>query len=591
MSQSILQCTLDACITESFPTTNYETGNLFIAGVIGSTDVRRAVIKFDLSGIPSDAVITSATLSMYFDQAESGGGSGVVQVSAYQCLKDWVESEVTWNIYSTGNSWAAAGGQSGADYDATAHGDFPAHDDPNDDGAGYEDCTLNATGLAYLQDIVAGTANNYGWFLIADNEGSSGLFVGYHGSENGSGNYPKLTVNYTVPVKASTYNIELRDRNGNLKRYLTPFVVAPVSWEWLRIGGCGRCTLTIKGKGYRFIDFEPMDDIQIRIKDLVNGGTKLVYRGYVAKVSPVLQIDQTITLECRGYYDLLKKIIVADTGGGKKTYTGMELSEIVDDIIDTYVTPNTDISKGTIDTSGYAGVDTIDFFASVDEALHILAECLGNVEFGVDENRSFFWRTESESIRRRFFVGVDVTEFERSLDFDDLLNKVQFTGGEDLYRTRSASDSQSIYFLSEEILNYGSVSSDVVADLIMSAALKERSNPKPKIRVKVPNTVLRLEDIIPLGKVEVYDDPYEQEEYVWGEAGDGGSDLTWGEAADGGSDTRWGGVFSAQVEYIRYELSDSDGRYNLEILLGDIMLEASAKLRRFERNINALIQR
>src|SRR3990167_4719362 len=66
----------------------------------------------------------------------------------------------------------------------------------------------------------------------------------------------------------SDYSIQLRDKNSALKQYLTPFV-SKVSWEWNRIGGCGRCSLIIN-KAYRDIIFDAKDDIQIRARDIVN---------------------------------------------------------------------------------------------------------------------------------------------------------------------------------------------------------------------------------------------------------------------------------------------------------------------------------
>ena len=36
--------------------------------------------------------------------------------------RDWVEAQVTWNIYSTGNSWQTAGATGANDYDSSAVG-------------------------------------------------------------------------------------------------------------------------------------------------------------------------------------------------------------------------------------------------------------------------------------------------------------------------------------------------------------------------------------------------------------------------------------------------------------------------------------
>ena len=117
-------------------------------------------------------------------------------------------------------------------------------------------------------------------------------------------------------ANATGYNIELRDKSGNLKTYLTPFVTN-VSWEWNRIGGCGRCSITLNQE-YRKITFGPRDDIRIRVK---SGATsKLVYRGWISEIIPTMKVNQTVRLDVKGYFDLLKLLVVHDSGD-KKTYT------------------------------------------------------------------------------------------------------------------------------------------------------------------------------------------------------------------------------------------------------------------------------
>ena len=226
-------------------------------------------------------------------------------------------------------------------------------------------------------------------------------------------------------INATTYNIELRDKNGALKAYLTPFA-SKVSWEWNRIGGCGACSITLQ-KGYRDITFDARDDIQIRVKDLVNGGSKLVYRGYIANAVPTLYKNEQITLQVRGYFDLFKKLIVHDAGD-KKTYTSAYVNTIVDSIIDLFVTANTPITKGTIESSSFE-CDSIQFLTTVENALDTLAQLAGDVEYGVDEDLVFFWKVESSTIRKRFIVGDNVEMLERKVDYDKLVNRAYLVGG------------------------------------------------------------------------------------------------------------------------------------------------------------------
>ena len=395
-------------------------------------------------------------------------------------------------------------------------------------------------------------------------------------------------------IVAKDYNVELRNKDGELKKYLTPFV-SKVSWEWNRLGGCGRCSITVK-KGYRDIIFDARDDIQIRSKD--GATSKLVYRGFIASVTPTLQDDQTVVLDVRGYFDLLKKIVVQDTGD-TKTYTSTEVGAMVTDIVDTFVTGNSPITKGTVEAGSFTP-DTIDFLSTVDEALRTLSDLVGNVEYGVDETLTFFWVLESSTINHKFFVGDNISILERKVNWDDLVNRIYFVGGEVLgvkYKeTGENTDSQAEYFLSEIILNNSSITTSQVAGQYMGAILTEKSNPKFSIRAQVENTPTRLEDTVPMGLVVFYDAEYDRDSPgdligdIIGEAADGGSDITVGLTGDGGSGSTIGGQYSGQINRVKYSLSDTPGRFNIEIELGDTVLETSAKIRRLELGLNSLQQ-
>lgn len=393
-------------------------------------------------------------------------------------------------------------------------------------------------------------------------------------------------------MAVTDYNIELRDRNGNLKQYLTPFV-SKVSWEWNRFGGCGRCSITLQKK-YREIEFESRDDIQIRVK---SGTTsKLVYRGYISNIVPTMKIGQNVVLDVRGYFDLFKKIIV-HTSGDIRTYSGQTVGAIVDDIADTFIVPKSPVTIAGAITAGSYLIDRIEFLDTVDSALSTLAELQGDVEYGVNENLVFYWVTESEIVTQRFFVGDNISSFERRINYDDIVNKIYFVGGDvsgSKYKsTGEAIDSQAIYGVAEKIINNSSITTDGVAYQYMSAILFTDSSPKINIRAKVLNTALRLEDSVPIGLVTFYDEYYDNVIIagdIIGESGDGGSDITIGETADGGTGKIIGGQYSGQIDRISYELSNTPGRFNIDIQLGDTILETSAKLKRIESTLASLTQ-
>ncbi len=385
------------------------------------------------------------------------------------------------------------------------------------------------------------------------------------------------------------YNVELRDKSGYLKGYITPWV-KDLAWEWNRIGGCGRCQIKL-GMAYRRFEFSAGDDIQIRVK---SGATsKLVYRGWINGIIPSLKIPQEIDLDVRGYSDLLEFLVVQNVGG-KKTYTSTLISSIVTNIVDTFITPNTDITKGTIDTANFSP-DTIQFKCSIAEALKTLAELEGKIEYGVDEDLVFYWRTESEVLAHRFLIGDNIEIFERRVDWSQLLNKIYFEGGEvsdtPYLKTAEAIDSQSMYFLAEGIVANSSITTSAVADQYLSSILRERAAPRLILRFKVLNTSKRMEDTIPIGEVAVYDSDYDEGLYTIGELADGGSDLVVGLTADGGSNATVGGVYQGQIDKIRYTPSNTDERFNIEVTMGGSFLETAAKIKQLELLLSNIRQR
>ena len=105
----------DTYMSAAAVTTKYEgTTYLQVCGFSdqASTNRRRAIVKFDLSSIPTGALITQATLYLYAysnEQHDTGGYYG-----AYHVFTPWAASAVSWNM-----PWVQYGG---ADIDPTPDG-------------------------------------------------------------------------------------------------------------------------------------------------------------------------------------------------------------------------------------------------------------------------------------------------------------------------------------------------------------------------------------------------------------------------------------------------------------------------------------
>lgn len=389
---------------------------------------------------------------------------------------------------------------------------------------------------------------------------------------------------------ATKYNIELRDKNGNLKQYLTPFAVS-VDWEWRRVGGCGRANIKLAME-YRKIDFDADDDIQIRIGS--GSSSKLVYRGWIAKVTPTLKIGPEVKLDIRGYFDKLLKIVVHDDGD-EKVYENQSILTIATDIVDSFVTPNSSITKGTIDAGAFVP-DILSFKTTAKDALRTLADLEGQIEYGVDEDLNFFWRNESTTLVRKFFVGMDIERFERRINWDSLVNKIYFEGGElsdgsNFTRVAEASDSQDSFFLAEKIVSNSAITTGSVADQYTGSLLKDSSKPQLEMRARIVNTNIRLEDNIPMGRVAIHDADYDTSLNIWGKTANGGSNLIYGTVVNGGSGAIWGGSFSEQIERIKYELVDTFDRFNIDLTFGGTNSESSAKIKQIELILDSVRQR
>lgn len=431
--------------------------------------------------------------------------------------------------------------------------------------------------------------------LSIDLDSTAFQYLGVAGSQDGGGTntYSFTIENLEVSSShffdnPSKYSVQVRNKAGNLIRYLTPWVQS-LSWEWRRIGGCGNCSMKL-AVPYRDIDFNVLDDIQIRVKD--GSTTKLVYRGFVSSISPALSKSQDITVNIKGYFDLLKTIIVQDTGI-EKEYASDYVYEIVNDIVTNFIEANSSITAPASVYEDTFTVDAIAFKTSVAAALDTLANLLGDVEYGVDENLEFYWQQESDTVNHKFFVGIDIEKLNRTKDYSDLVNKIYFEGAKDettgvFKKTATSSGSISAYYLAEAILTNSAISTDTVADAYLTVLLQQKSSPKYKLSFDVPNTAKRLEDNIPMGKVSIYDDDYDRgpaTKTVWGTTGNGGSNKKWGTIANSGDGALWGGgggAFQQQVEYVQYELSDTDGRFNLKIYTGGSLDKFAAKVKQLE---------
>ncbi|MGH9365624.1 MAG: LamG-like jellyroll fold domain-containing protein, partial [Thermoanaerobaculia bacterium] len=169
--------------------TNYSSGVLdLILRVQNNGPTNRAVVRFDLSTIPSDAAAKTATLSLFAITVPSSSRT----YAAFRITAPWVENQVTWNSRATGTPWGTAGGDLNAGATATT---------TTGTAAGvWRDWNI----LADVKLWLAGTTNN-GTLIRDGTESGPTRITEFASNINGTAaNRPKLVVTYLRTVTGLT---------------------------------------------------------------------------------------------------------------------------------------------------------------------------------------------------------------------------------------------------------------------------------------------------------------------------------------------------------------------------------------------------
>lgn len=169
-----LNPTMDTYLNKGSVNTNYGTATSLY--IVTSSSEKRTLVKFDLSGIPSGAVITSSIFSIYVSTPSTSQTGRI-----YRLTRSWTETGATWNKYGGTGSWTTVGG----DYDTgTIWGSFSSLS-----SSGYKTSDINNL----VKNWYGGQYQNYGFIII----GPTSSQVVFN-SDEGS-NRPKLDITYNLP--------------------------------------------------------------------------------------------------------------------------------------------------------------------------------------------------------------------------------------------------------------------------------------------------------------------------------------------------------------------------------------------------------
>ncbi len=177
----------DTYIVSSTPNQNFGAG---VDMDIKGDDNRRVLVQFDLSGIPSNAIIRTATLALYV--TATGTPKPVVNIT--RVTTAWDEGTGNGDITKDGATWKNA---SGAKEWTTSGGDF--------DSKIWATTTITEASRYFTWDVTElvrswanGTYANYG-LLVRTDTFNSGITTFPSGDNANASIRPNLTVTYVTP--------------------------------------------------------------------------------------------------------------------------------------------------------------------------------------------------------------------------------------------------------------------------------------------------------------------------------------------------------------------------------------------------------
>jgi len=372
------------------------------------------------------------------------------------------------------------------------------------------------------------------------------------------------------------YRIELADRSFNVLEYLEKEAMG-VSWEYARIGGCGSFSFDLPrelcNEKYISGDF----NVKIKRRNPATGAYDLWYQGIVERKEPSLRgARETVQVTGHGYFAQLGRIRLTET------YSSTEISVIVKDILDTYVTPNTDITydAGDIEATSFTP-DTLEFKnVTALEALQTCAETAGGVEYGVDRNRKFIFKARSTTVN--FLLpasGGKLRDYSYEDDFSAIVNQVFIQGGDvsgspftysvpgDGSSTL-ATVSQLKYGRRDRVIQNSAIVTNAVAQQFADTIFAEFSDVVRRGRGRLVDYEDLIEDTTPLGlfQAKVRGTTYGEKHY--------GTFL-------------YSGPISFQIDRITYSIN-KDSDLEIGLTLGELRPDEAEYISRLENRIEAI---
>ena len=187
-----------------------------------------------------------------------------------------------------------------------------------------------------------------------------------------------------------------------------------------------------------------------------------------------------------GFFEQLDWVTV--TG----SYENQDIAEIVKDIIENIVAPNTQIiyNEAKIETTGY-DVISVDFdHVYAKDAIQTLADMAQGYILGVDDDREFYLSPIDTAVNYSYWIGKHCQDIEIEKEPHEIRNKLYIkageiqTGGSNIIGSVSDAVSISAYGLREEVINVPEAINPDDAIQWAEQILAQKKDPKVKAKIK-----------------------------------------------------------------------------------------------------------
>ncbi|MFH1521439.1 MAG: DNRLRE domain-containing protein [archaeon] len=204
----------DTYIREDFPNNNFPTATVLSIGKTAGDSEFRALLKFNLSSIPSTDTIVDAVIQIYL---ESASGNANVTVKAYRLTSEWIEAEASWNDRITSTAWSSTGG----DYDSS---EIDTQIFSNSSG-NYYNFTITEAVAGWTSE----SYNNYGIILVSSNT-FAGNYSQISSSDSATASQrPQIIVEHT-PNAIPTINDISTNTNTTSPKEIGEDVTFTIDW-------------------------------------------------------------------------------------------------------------------------------------------------------------------------------------------------------------------------------------------------------------------------------------------------------------------------------------------------------------------------